>query len=113
MSILAELNSILSSLCVLVETGVFSGSPPDEYCVLTPLTEEFVLYGDNKPLIDVCEVRISLFSRHNYLATKERIIKSLISADFVITSRRYIGHEDSTSFHHVSIDVAKIGEWGG
>ena len=93
-----------------VETGVFSGVPPDEYMVLTPLTDTFAVYGDNKPLADINEVRISLFSKNNYLQRKNQLVRMLLQADFVITDRRYIGHEDDTGYHHYAIDVAKYYE---
>ena len=54
MSILEELNTLLAPV-LPVETGVFSGVPPNEYLVLTPMTDEFMLFGDNMPLIDVSE----------------------------------------------------------
>ena len=38
---------------------------------------------------------------------KKAMIRALLGADFVITDRRYIGHEDDTGFHHYAIDVAK------
>ena len=104
MSILEELNAMLASI-LPVETGIFSGVPPDEYIVLTPLTDTFALFGDNAPLADVCEVRISLFSKGNYLARKNQITKALLAAGFTITERRYIGHEDDTQYHHVVFDV--------
>ncbi|MFT9076243.1 hypothetical protein [Ethanoligenens sp.] len=105
MNILAELNTLLSSV-LPVETGVFSGVPPDEYLVLTPMTDEFALFGDNMPLVDVSEVRISLFTKGNYLQKKKQITASLLTADFTVTDRRYIGHEDDTGYHHYAIDVA-------
>jgi hypothetical protein len=37
MSILLELNLLLDVLGIPIETGVFSGVPPDEYLVITPL----------------------------------------------------------------------------
>ena len=107
MSILSELNTLLETANIPVETGVFSGVPPDEYLVLTPLTDTFAVYGDNKPLADVSEVRISLFSKNNYLQRKNQLVRMLLQADFVITDRRYIGHEDDTGYHHSAIDVAK------
>ena len=109
MSLLAELNTILTPI-LPVETGVFSDVPPDEYLVLTPMTDGFALFGDNAPLIDVSEVRISLFSKGNYLKQKQQITKELLNADITITDRRYIGHEDDTGYHHYAIDVAKIYE---
>ena len=107
MSILSELNTLFETANIPVETGVFSGVPPDEYLVLTPLTDTFAVYGDNKPLADVSEVRISLFSKNNYLQRKNQLVRMLLQADFVITDRRYIGHEDDTGYHHYAIDVAK------
>jgi len=84
--------------------------PPDEYLVLTPLTDTFAVYGDNRPLADINEVRISLFSKNNYLQRKNQLVRMLLQADFVITDRRYIGHEDDTGYHHYAIDVAKYYE---
>jgi hypothetical protein len=110
MSILSELNTLFESANIPVETGVFSGVPPDEYMVLTPLTDTFAVYGDNKPLADINEVRISLFSKNNYLQRKNQLVRMLLQADFVITDRRYIGHEDNTGYHHYAIDVAKYYE---
>jgi len=106
MSILTELNTLLSPV-LPVETGIFSGIPPDEYLVLTPLTDEFALFGDNAPLFNISEVRISLFSKGNYIQRKNQITALLLAAEFTITDRRYIGHEDDTGYHHYAIDVAK------
>jgi hypothetical protein len=110
MSILSELNTLFETANIPVETGVFSGVPPDEYMVLTPLTDTFAVYGDNIPLADINEVRISLFSKNNYLQRKNQLVRMLLQADFVITDRRYIGHEDDTGYHHYAIDVAKYYE---
>ena len=109
MSILSELNTLISPL-LSVETGVFSGVPPNEYVVLTPLSDTFAVYGDNRPLADIHEVRVSLFSKNSYLQRMNKIVRMLLQADFVITDRRYIGHEDDTGYHHYAIDVAKYYE---
>lgn len=98
MSVLSELNTILTPI-LPVETGVFSGVPPDEYLVLTPLADDFALFGDNAPLMDVSEVRISLFSKGNYLQRKRQITQALLNAGFTITARTYVGHEDDTGYH--------------
>lgn len=108
--------SILQVLCTLlspilpVETGVFSGAAPDAYIILTPMADSFDLFGDNVPLIDVSEVRISLFSKGNYLGWKRQITQALLGAGFTITDRRYIGHEDDTGYHHYAIDTAQLYE---
>ena len=109
MSVLAELNTILSPV-LPVETGIFSDIAPDEYIVLTPMTDDFALFADNKPQIDVSEVRISLFSKGNYLKRKQQITSLLLKAEFTVTDRRYVGHEDETGYHHFAIDVAKYYE---
>lgn len=109
MSILSELNTLLTPV-LPVETGVFSGAPPDEYLVLTPMADGFALFGDNMPLMEVSEVRISLFSKGNYLPRKRQLTTALLNADFTISDRRYIGHEGDTGYHHFAIDVAKIYE---
>ncbi len=49
MSILRELNTILDTLGVTVETGVFKGKAPDEYAVITPMTDTFEVFADNRP----------------------------------------------------------------
>ena len=105
MSILSVLNTILTPI-LPVETGVFSGVPPDEYLVLTPMTDEFALFGDNMPLIDVSEVRISLFSKGNYIKRKNQLTAALLGAEFTITDRRYVGYETDTGYQHYAIDVA-------
>ena len=109
MSILSELNTLISPL-LSVETGVFSGVPPNEYVVLTPLSDTFAVYGDNRPLADIHEVRVSLFSKNNYLQRKNQLVRMLLQADFVITDRRYIGHENDNGYHHYAIDVEKYYE---
>lgn len=106
MSMLTELNTMLAPI-LPVETGVFSGVPPDAYLVLTPMVDSFALFGDNAPLIEVSEVRISLFSKGNYIKRKNHVTAALLVSDFTITARRYIGHEGDTGYHHYAIDVAK------
>jgi len=105
-NILTELTTLLSPI-LPVETGIFSGKAPDEYIVITPMADVFELHADNIPQFETQEARISLFSKGNYLRRKQQVTKSLLSAEFSITSRRYIGHESDTQYHHYIIDVAK------
>lgn len=111
MSLLAEVKAIIENCKIPVETGVFSDAPPDTYAVLTPLADSFDLHADNKPTMDVQEVRLSLFCKENYLKIKNRLVKAILNADMTITDRRYIGHEDDTGYHHYAIDVAKSYVW--
>ena len=108
MNILAELTALLGSLNIAVETGVFSDVAPVEYVVITPLLDSFPLFASDSPEFEMQEVRLSLFSKGNYLALKSSIVAALLGGDFTITERRYIGHEDDTGYHHYAIDVAKV-----
>ena len=95
MSLLEELNTLLSPL-ISVETGVFSETAPDRYAVITPMADTFELFGDDIPLHETQEARISIFDKGNYMVLKNQIVRTLLEADFYITDRRYIGHEDDT-----------------
>lgn len=106
MSILEELNTLLEPI-LPIETGIFSKASPDKYVIITPMADSFELYADNKPGLEVQEVKLSLYAKGNYLTVKNKIVRNLLSADFTITDRRYVGHEDDTGYHHYAIDVAK------
>lgn len=105
MSLLSELKTILSSLSVPVETGIFSDAAPDTYAVLYPLFDEFELYADNKPNYDIQSVRIEIFTKGNYITLKDNIVRSLLYHDITVTARQYVGFENDTKYHHYSIDV--------
>lgn len=113
MSLLEEIISILKDLKFDVQTSVYENIATSKYCVLTPITDTFSVYADNLPQVDIEEVRISFFSKFNYLEDKERIEKSLLSLDITITDRRYQGYETDTGYHHYVIDVAKHKYLGG
>lgn len=105
-SLLKRLNTILGGLNIPAETGVFTNTQPDVYCVLTPLTDMLSEFADNKPSSEVQEVRISLYCKGNYISTKNRITKALLQNDITITARQYIGLETDSGYHHYNFDVA-------
>lgn len=107
MSLLSELKDIAENCGVKVETGVFSDTPPDEYIVLTPLADSFEMHCDNLPEYEIQEVRISIFTKGNYTALKNKFVTAILKTDITITDRRYIGHEDDTGYHHYAVDTAK------
>lgn len=107
MSLLSEINAVVEGCGIRVEAGVFSGKPPDEYLVITPLADTFDLHADNAPGCDVQEARLSLFKKGSYTKQKNRLVKALLDTDFTITDRRYIGYEADTGYHHYAVDVAK------
>ena len=107
MSVLADIQTALSTLDIPIETGVFSDAAPAKYIVVVPIVDTFDLHADNAPGIDVQEARLSLYAQGNYMADKNAIVKTLLGADFTITDRRYIGYETETGYHHYAVDVAK------
>lgn len=107
MSILADLQSLIEPLNISVETGVFTEKAPDCYIVLVPLTDRFELYADNGPGSQVQEVRISLFSRGNYMVKRRMVVRALLKADFTITDMHYNGYETESGYFHYVIDVAQ------
>ena len=107
MNILSELKEILSILDIPMETGVFSSTSPNEYIVLTPMADNFDYFADNLPQFEISEVRISFFTKSNYIERKNQITELFLQYDFNITGRWYIGHEDDTGYHHYAIDVEK------
>ena len=107
MSLLAELNALAEDIGIPVETGVFTGTAPDEYLVLTPLSDSFAFHADDCPQYDVQEIRISLYAKGSYVEGKNQIVRALLAADVSITDRRFISHEDDTGYFHYAIDVAK------
>ena len=107
MSLLSELMSILDALNIPVETGIFSGTPPDEYAVLMPLSDDLTLFADNYPMLEEQEVRLSIFSKHNYRALVRNITIAMLAAGITITDRRYVQYWDDTGYHHYAVDAAK------
>jgi hypothetical protein len=107
MSILKELNDILSTAGFKVETGVFKEKPDDKYIVLTPLADTYGIHADDRPVNDVQEVRLSLFTKGNYMAGKKTVTQVLLDSGFTVTDRRYVDYEEDTGYFHYAIDVAK------
>ena len=105
--ILDELVTIMDGLRIPVETASYSGKVPDQYVVLTPMEDVFEIFADNTPQMDVCSVRVSLFSKTNYLYTKDLLVDALLSAGFTVSLRRYIGRDDDSGYHHYVVDVEK------
>lgn len=107
MSLLEELKATLTPLGIPIETGVFTDTAPDKYIVVVPLADTFDIHADNSPGVDIQEARLSLYCKGNYTKDKNRIVRSLLDADFTITDRRYIGYETETGYFHYNVDVAK------
>ncbi len=110
MSMLSDIKEILLPLNISMETGVFTDKAPDRYIVVTPIEEFYDVFADNKPLIDVHEVRISIYTKGNYLKLKNDIVNAFLKAEYTITNRQYIGYETDTGYHHYNIDVANYYE---
>ncbi|MDD4291072.1 MAG: hypothetical protein PHX51_02380 [Clostridia bacterium] len=105
--LLTTLVNLIGGLNIPIETGVFKNKAPDKYVVLTPLSDNYGVFADNRPNTETQEVRISVFVKGNYLKTKNTIARALLDADITVTDKRYIGYENDTEYHHYAIDVAK------
>ena len=110
MNILEETNSIIQKLNIPVETGVFTSKAPDCYVVLVPLNDSFPLSADDLPTNDMQELRITLFTKNNYISVKNNIVKNILSAGLTITERRYNGFDTGAGYHQYTIDIAGIYE---
>lgn len=110
MNILSEVKELLSSLGIPIETGVFSKEAPGEYIVLVPLADSYPLNADDMPQADKQEVRISIFTKGNYIRLKNQICGRLIAHFFYVTDRRYNGYDADAGYHQYTIDVAKTYE---
>lgn len=107
MSLLKELVELFEPIGVPIETGIFSKKPPEEYIVITPMSDRLDFYADNKAQSVIEEARLSLFTKKNYQSLKKQLTKSLLVGEITITDRQYIGFEDDTKYHHYAIDVLK------
>ncbi len=110
MNILSEAKELLAPLGIPIETGVFNGTAPDSYIVLVPLSDSFPLNADDQPQTDEQELRISIYSKGNYLQIKNQATARLLSNYFYITDRRYNGYDTDTGYYQYTIDVAKTYE---
>ena len=113
MNLLDELNLIFESQNIPVETGIFSGIPPDLYAVFTPLSDDFPLFADGFPQAETQEVRVSVLSKFDYRPTIKSIVNAFLAADITITQRHFIEFEKDTKYFHYALDLMKINEFGG
>lgn len=105
-ALLERLTAVADGLGVPISVGLYTATPvPDTYLVATPLADLFDVFADNTPGVEVEEVRLSLFTKGNYLAERDRLTAALLEAGLVITARRYVGFEPDTGFHHYGVDV--------
>lgn len=108
MSLLSDLKTLIEALDIPVETGKFSGKPPDEYIVMVPIHDDYELYADDLPGADVQSVRLSLYTKGSYIRQKNRVLKALLLAGIIVTDRLYIEFEQDTGYHHYNIDVEDV-----
>jgi hypothetical protein len=107
-NIISEINEVLFSIGIPFETGVFNAPFPQEYAVITPLSEIFDYFVDDKPQSETQEARLSLFCKGSYITRKRQLAKVFLEAGFIITDRHYVGYESDTKYYHYAIDVSKL-----
>lgn len=87
MTVLSELNTLLSDMSIQTETAKLSDKALDEYVVLVPISDNFSLFCDDKPKYETSEVRLSIFTKGNYMQLKKKIVKGLLNNNFTITDK--------------------------
>ena len=104
--LLEQAKTICLSLGLPFQTGLYTNAPhPDTFVVATPLADVFDVHADNQPRIEIESVRLSLFTKSNYLALRTRLTKALLGAGVTVVARRYVGFEEDTSYHHYALDI--------
>lgn len=106
MNILEQLQAIMEPLDIPVETGIFTNPAPPQYVVIVPLIDTFELDADDMPLAEIQEARLSIFSKENYIALKNRIVRAVLAAGMTVTQRQFIEYETDTGYYHYNVDVA-------
>ena len=107
MNAVSEIGEILTAAKIPWQTGAYTGSAPDSYVVLLPLSDTFYIMADNRPQFDVQAVRLSIFSKGNYNRIKNQLIRTLLDADFFLSDRRYLKYDNETGYHQYVLDVEK------
>lgn len=67
----------------------------------------------NAPGVDVQEARVSIYTKGNYTAAKNAVVRMVLAAGLTVTARQYIGYEPDTGYHHYNVDVAHFYELEG
>ena len=108
MNILNELTTLFDTLRIPAETIEFTETPqPETFAVFTPIDDNLALFADDEPHMEIQSVRISVFTKHNYLQLIKNIKKSLLADGFTISDSRKVAYESDTKYHHYAIDVEK------
>ena len=111
MSALSEVKNAVSSI-LPISTGNDASKVSGAYAVITPLADTFGLWGDDYPLAEESNIRISIYCPGNYRAISESVVSALLDAGFGITGRVYSGRDDATGWSGYSIDVIKCYPYG-
>ena len=74
MTVLSELNTLLSDMSIQTETAKLSDKALDEYVVLVPISDNFSLFCDDNPKYETSQVTLSTFTKGNYMQLKKKII---------------------------------------
>lgn len=105
MSLLSDIKTIMTTLKIPCEVGVFKTTPaPSTYAVIVP-TNTSIEYADNYPQNEIQSVRIIVYTKGSYTTLVKSICTALANADICIEEQRYIAHDDTTGLYQYAIDV--------
>jgi hypothetical protein len=109
MSIVQEIQALMDLLNIRNAIVQFSEMPPpDTYVLITPIGDDFDLFSDDEPTVDISSARISLFTKGHYEATARKIVNQLLDSNFSVTNRTFVNREVDTGYNHYAIDCEKI-----
>jgi hypothetical protein len=109
MNILSELTDLFELLKIPSMTAEFSEAPqPDTFALFTSISDDLDLFSDNMPEVEVCSVRITIYTKDNYIRIVRKITNALLNKDFTVSNRRYVNRETDTGYHHYAIDCEKF-----
>ena len=83
MTILAELNTLLSDMSIQTETAKLSDKALDEYVVLVPISDNFSLFCDEFLIFWFLFWIIALILNNSLIASKRKVIQFFLSISVI------------------------------
>ena len=108
MSALEEITKLFKKLNIPAQTTEFTSRPIDEYAVFTPISDTFDVFSDDMPNVEINSIRVTLFTKGNYILLVKKISAELLGKGFTITDRRFVNREIDTGYNHYAIDCEKF-----
>ena len=106
MSIITELDTVLSPAGLDIEACVYTGKNPN-HIVITPLGERNDDVADDDFLTETSAADVNLYYVGNYQTKKNQLVSLLREAGFFIADRRLVEYIPDRRQNHYVITVEK------